>query len=324
MAKNIFSNYLKFLILTFILSGCSSNANYLKIDSLNSKNVTSTTDKVFKINNIKCDALRGKKVFASFENDQIKNDAFEDINIMTGDLIKKIYDGDINKDFETAFDRIIENHCNAIVTKNPANSDLSIKVNIKKYYSQVLDYKKSGDKTMWGMADKKMSITMSTSTVLNIDTTANNHKYYYDHLINFKNECEMIKDFIAYYVIGANVKFYNTQKFILNYDDLITIATGVVANTARMDAFIIPVTSQDISGHLDIYDPQTSNIDQKIKITTEDYDTIFTGRLNNSTKKEYIKLYGFQSGHLAILMYDYFKKTIERLNDDLSNKAYFN
>jgi len=303
------------LICTLLsVTGCGTGVKVH--NNLGPEVVTDLTDIVLDTKNIQCSSLGGKRVFTSFDSVQEDPEYREDINLFSGKLIKSKYEGSIEEHFKTAVDRILTDQCGAAIAAEAEDSDLVLRGHINRYYTQVLDYEKNGDESFFGPVDKEMTFDMKLSTILKVSSELNGEEYYYDHLVSMNKQVQYLKDQKAYFVIGFVADEAWTERYTIDYDDSYTLASGVTVNAIDTAMVVIMVPTIEINGHIDLYDPATLEVRTRIDLMTDDYDTVWTGRIQDDIKKEYIQLYGVPSGHLVILMYDYIKRTLERLANE--------
>ena len=299
------------ILATLILSGCSMHINVPTKYDLTQLN--DTIDKLTEIDQIKCDGLKNKRISTIFIQN-VKTEYFcEEVTFPEQQIIKFKYDGEIASDIKNKLDDVLKRYCNATIVKNTENPDILINATIDRFYSQILDYKKEGDESSLGMfssGETEKKFKRKSGSVLTARNSINNgEEWKYDHMLSLK------KDFVSkvkkvYSGIFMQQDMVMTKTIKIDYDDEVTLATYIGAYSMAMGHAYPVVPGMDLGIKIDIYDINTMALKKQIRWTKETA-TIAEERL-------YLNTYFSAAGNLELLIYDYIKEIINKVNRKLA------
>jgi len=278
-------------------------------------------DKILEIDKMDCGMLREKKIFTSFTANMPSKEFLETIAFPEQKVKKYKYTGNLAEDIKKKLDSVLTNHCGAKIANTIDDSDIALNGAIEKFYSQILEYQKEGDESLAGWGEKQMNFKLRASTVMSIinkfGNSDNNWKYEHLLTLNINKNTKLKK---SYYVVASKLHVLITFKNRLDYDDDITIAleSGVISTSQTFSIIPIPLPPGiDEKLKIEIYDVNTRNLKEEIMLNKEDFDGL--GRLKNP-EKDIEGLYFSTPGNFKILIYNYVKEIISKLNVSMSNK----
>ena len=246
-----------------------------------------------------CSSLKNKKIYFTINVSQAAKDYIETYDFKKKIVNKTHFDKPISDFVSTELTNHLTSNCNAIVVKNIDESDIDVKIDVEKYYSQVVKADKFGDDSFAGIKpDYNINFSAEIASVLIVNNTIGDQKWKYNHLVNLKQEEST--DFHKT-LIGRDSSA-KSIKYILKYDADYLIATGAYSFTTK--GFFL--TNQ--LAHFDIYD--INSMDNKLTI---EYDLKGQG-VGFAELDAYMKYYGSIFGNMELLLLDYIRTLSEKLS----------
>lgn len=303
------------IIFSFLTSSCTTIRPVTKYDS---SQFDALTDDIMELDWLKCGNLANKSVFIDFTVSQEGEYFLEDFDFSKGAVKKIKYEGNIGLDIKRKLEEVISHYCGAEIVQQKNQADISINVDIRKYYSEILETEKKGDDSLAGLnVEKGMDLSFKAATIFSTITTIDDTEdWKYNHLLSLKSNIHIKRRGSGMIFVNARNDITRSQNFIVDYDNEYTLAKGAIAFSYSEGSFLILPTRPkwDIKGKLDLYDIDAMKIKKQLTVDESDFDTRGLARVMKKEKKEYFDLYSSTPGNLKYLIYDYIKELVYRVN----------